>query len=317
MSVNKLIGFATAAALVSVLSYGCSSKSGDGDGSDAGAVDDSSAPVTDSGRKDGGVTSDASKDAATSSCLPAPVASVPAYVASPRYAGKCTDQELADFRTKCYGTGAAADCNAWAKDHVGCYTCEGDINTQSNNDAGPLTWGMVVGFPVGQDYSFQLNLGGWLQSLDPSTTTQACAVKVQALLQCRIASCATNCPLPGQDASDDEYQAALDEFRGCLTDSNDGPCKTYFQATSCVSDVTMNNAALQPVTDYLTTKVEAESVTAYFKVLKTMCGFAPTTDGGTDGSATDSGTDSGSDGATTTDSGSDGSSDAAGDADGS
>jgi len=296
MSVNKVIGFATTAALVSVLTYGCSSTTTD-TATDGGPED--AAVLVDSGRKEGGVVTDGgNKDAQASSCVAGPVTSVPNYVSSPRFAGKCSDQDLIDFRAKCYDSDDTAACNTWANAHKGCYDCEGELFDKT-------PWGMVVGFVIGEAASYQLNLGGWLEALDPAT--KPCATKVQALLQCRIAACASNCPLPGDTATEEEFDDANTAFRACLADANKTTCKSYYEATSCVEELTTSNPALAPVAEYLAATAQPAATTAYFKVLKAMCGTATTTDGGTDAAS-----DSASDSSTTSDA-SDGSTDAADD----
>ena len=218
----------------------------------------------------------AAGDSGSLMCQPQPASNFPAYVGSPRFAQKCTDQQLADFRTQCYGPGTNSGCNAWAAANLDCYNCEGQL-------ASVQPWGMVVGFVFGQAPSYQLNIGGWIQALDPSLTARACAEKMQTHLQCRVQACSSVCPLPGDSATEAEFDAANADLQACLTEANRTTCQASFNDTSCLSSIAPNHPALEPVTRYLTAQDETAATDAYFDTLKVMCGFDHgTRDGGAD-----------------------------------
>ncbi|MFO0680299.1 MAG: hypothetical protein U0169_27495 [Polyangiaceae bacterium] len=304
-------------ALVGVLQYGCTIKTTDtaedggtsdsGSGADGGStaadggtksdggsktdasVDTDAGTTTDAGgsdaksdaKVDGGVTGDGGANA----CSPQTVSSVPAYVPSPVRSGACTAQQLVDYRAACFD-GDDTTCMTWVQNSANdnCYSCDGDISTKSS-------WGVITGFTIGAEDHYELNLGGWVQTLDPSK--QACAEKLQSALQCKIASCATKCPIPGQQASDQEYNDAIDALDACLTGSNSTTCKTYYDQTTCLQ-AEMNNPLLAPVFNYVDAQNDNEANDAYFQVLAAMCGPQVTDAGAGEGGTSDA-SDGGSD----------------------
>ncbi len=293
----RFVGVGSSLAIAFALLHGCTVVTADGvadGGADAATTDSAttsdSSTTSDSG-KDGSTSdsaagdsasdakADASGDGAANACSPQPVTTVPAYVAAPHYKGVCSPQQLVDFRLNCYSDDPNADCQAWASNpaNTGCYDCEGDMSTKTE-------YGLLTGFQVGLDSTFELNLGGWMQALDPSKT--ACATKLQAVLTCKIKSCSTACPLAAPNAPDAVYDAAAEALDKCLSDSTMSACKTYLDDTTCLSAETAN-PLLAPLFNYLNAANEAESYDAYFQTLAVMCGANPGDAGTTDSSTGD------------------------------
>ena len=224
---------------------GCSSSDSDGNGS-GGPVDSGNPPDT-----GGGGNSDAS-----SACAPASVQDFePKWERPPAwYRGACTTADLAAFNTACESSASAkyfsSECADFRKsaDHEKCSACIFDSTTQQ---------AALTETSLGHRLP---NISACIANASNDFSSAGCAAKYQALVQCEIAACTTNCPL----------SAAGDvDFFDCTKRAANGPCKPYEDKwTTCQDGGAVQSCDGKP-----------ELGTVQVRIVQVLCGKRPN-DGG-------------------------------------
>jgi hypothetical protein len=199
-----------------VVAYGCSSRSNQADGSDAGP-DGSTADVVEEETPPAG---DGGGDASASKCpVPANLSSwtPPPYVPAKFAPGACAASDITGYDAACLdaSTKTQAGCMAFQTAHAACTSC---INSKSTDPS----WGPLIAF--GQVITF--NLGGCLELVAPSETTCALAQEVSA--ECPHAACDTVCPVPPGDPS------AFTQWQDCTKTAGAGACAKYQTVANCI-----------------------------------------------------------------------------------
>jgi hypothetical protein len=225
MSLKKSVCLVSVGTLIGVLVYGCSSSSNGGTttGDDAGGAMDGSG-MHDSAPADAH-PGDAHMEAAVA-CAPGDVSGfmAPAYVHAHQQTGACTDQQIADFYSKCLDTTTRlkADCDALK---AAAPTCTGCIEVPST----AATWGATFT----RSGVIWVNVGGCMELLGGADGL-ACAKLNQAASACNDAACAPTCPVT-DDASFQLYEACIQQSaaNGCMSMEQ--------QAAACETTISMGD----------------------------------------------------------------------------
>ena len=228
MSFKKSFGLVSLGALVSALTYGCSSTPSNNGG---GGGDDSGVTGSDGGKHDGGdggiihvgdggTTGDGGGGGA---CAPGDVSTFmpPAYIPAKHSAGACNAQQITALYDGCLApnstmTTCAPFTSATATPaNKACFACA--ISADSASAYGAL---------VEQKGLVSINIPGCVEIKDTAGGL-ACAKAYQASEKCNDAACAANCPVT-DDASFQLYQA-------CVQQASANGCKTYSTAAACAN----------------------------------------------------------------------------------
>jgi hypothetical protein len=125
----------------------------------------------------------------------------------------CQGDSVALLYNACFGVNATVtSCAAFQTLNAACYACAVTPSTASS-------YGPII------DYSsfVETNLAGCAEVVEAGATT--CAGPVQALAECQLAACETNCPVTDT--------ATLNTFSACTDAADRGGCQAYNEAASC------------------------------------------------------------------------------------
>ena len=158
----------------------------------------------------------------------------------------CTSAQISSAVTACLGASATqATCSTFVSDASNKACLLGCMITGYANNMGMVVswtgnpvpsasapWGSLVTVAnPGQQLFY--DIGGCIKLADPGQA--ACGDSVNALLQCEVASCSGNCPVPTQGTAS-AIGAAQSAYQSCVTSADSGGCAMYAAAEqSCLS----------------------------------------------------------------------------------
>jgi hypothetical protein len=276
MSLKKCIGLVSMAALGGALVVGCSSSSNSGNNNnptDSGtSTTDASHPGThpDASPVSGDDSSTPGDDGGSAACAPADETGFkPTWHAAKPAASQCTQAQI-DAYHQCLKDGqtqqSPASCAPFGTNattaNKNCVTC---ILTQDTAAAyGPI---------VVHKGTIEMNVPGCLAVATNDPQGTGCAGKYQAASECRLASCAANCPVT-DDAS---FQAE----QSCEQAAAAGTCKSFEDAAACADGLVEAGGAPAAC-------LSGQSFDdLYNAIVPIFCGGAAAADGGSNDAATD------------------------------
>jgi hypothetical protein len=247
-------------------------------GSDAARCHDCSHPM-DASREAAG---DAAKDASTCvkvSVTPAPAHGGPACptdgsacypgdltkftstwvppVAGAPYANQCTEQQITDAYTNCFGPGATiSGCMQWEGANAGCLHC-------MVTDSTAPRWGPVIFFLNGPNQLTALNIGGCIDLAEPCNLS--CAEATLADLECVFAAC-THSSSPCATASNSDVESCIG-----AADSTCG-CMAYHASQNCYLNLVDQPSSHPAVALCALDSSGGFSMTSFTAVVTFMCG---------------------------------------------
>jgi hypothetical protein len=152
-----------------------------------------------------------------SACAPGDVQTfVPgSYVHASQPKSDCGADSVLLLYNACFGESASvASCSAFRTLNEACYACAVTPSTASS-------YGPIINYT-----SFvETNLAGCVELVEEGALT--CAGPVQALAECQLAACQTNCPVTDT--------ATLNAFSACTEAADTGGCQAYNAAASCLA----------------------------------------------------------------------------------
>jgi hypothetical protein len=252
------LGLVSSAALVMMLTYGCSSDSsttppatdGGGGGSDSGGGKDTGKPQPDTGTPD--------------ECKPGDVADfTPSFkTPAPFSQKKCSNAQVDALLCLFDANADQETCTKLVDDPANddCFKCI--YTASSSKELGPV----IITGSLGS-----LNIAGCVARAEGDVTDKGCGAKVQAADQCGDEACDANCPVPEND------DAALDARNKCTEDASTTVCQEFSDAAKCAEALLQEGGAAEECAqgqDFL------ERANA---IAKLFCAGGVSTDGG-DGS---------------------------------
>lgn len=258
---KKSLGLVSGAALVMMLTYGCSSE----ENNPVAGGDSGTTPTGDSGpKKDTGTTPPV--DGGDTACEPGDVSGFePSWKTPAPFAqGACSNTQVDALMCQFDSSADQTACAALVKDKANeaCQKCM--FTPSSAAKLGPI----VITGNLGS-----INIAGCIANAEGDTTDQGCGAKTQAADQCGDEACEANCPI--DDSDDGESLAARNE---CTTAAATSVCQEFATGAQCADSLLEAGGAAEECnagSDFL------ERATALAKL---FCAGG-TGDGGTDAPA--------------------------------
>jgi hypothetical protein len=175
-------------------------------------------------------------------CLPADVWDFKPVPVTPAVQHVCTPSQIHDLVMACYDPSATnATCQAWTGNPSNgvCYNSPCLDSNYSNTMVTPgmnpvptpqPSWGAFATlFDTTNGYDTFDDLPGCIMLADPSQAK--CGQAFAAFLQCAVAACGANCPLPNPSESNAAFAATGTEVQNCFTAAWKSVCQAYSLAS--------------------------------------------------------------------------------------